>query len=91
MHQASGLYLSYGKYTTMSNTEVSNCVLCKWWCCCNIYLQLQYKIYLFCTTSLKSLRLRDLLTFGYLCLTLVTGPDWALVGLTGTYWPYWVR
>ena len=31
-------------------------------------------------TSLKSLRLRDLLTFGYLWL-----PYWALLGLT---WPY---
>ena len=32
----------------------------------------------------------------YLWLTLVTGPDWALLGLTGPYWallgltsPYW--
>ena len=32
-------------------------------------------------TSLKSLRLRDLLTFGYL-----TGPYWVLLGLTGRYW-----
>ena len=48
-------------------------------------------------TSLKSLRLRDLLTFCYLCyisLSLVlpflallslTGPYWALLGLTGLY------
>ena len=32
-------------------------------------------------TSLKSLRLRDLLTFGYIWLPLVTFP-----GLTGPYW-----
>ena len=31
-------------------------------------------------TSLKSLRLRDLLTFGYLWL-----PYWALLGVTGPY------
>ena len=41
-------------------------------------------------TSLKSLRLRDLLTFGYLWLPLVTllgltGPYWDLLGLTGPY------
>ena len=37
-------------------------------------------------TSLKSLRLRDLLTFAYLCFSLVTfgypWPYWALLGLT---------
>ena len=49
-------------------------------------------------TSLKSLRLRDLLTFGDLWLPLnlwlpslaflsLTGPYWALLGLTGP--PYW--
>ena len=41
--------------------------------------------------SLKSLRLRYLLTFGYLCLSLVTfgylsWPYWALLGLTRPYW-----
>ena len=42
-------------------------------------------------TSLKSLRLRDLLTFGYF-----TRPYWAFLGLTRPYWallglngPYW--
>ena len=52
-------------------------------------------------TSLKSLRLRDLLTFGYLWLPYwallsltqpysallgLTRPYWALLGLTGPYW-----
>ena len=40
-------------------------------------------------TSLKSLRLRDLLTFGYLsllALLVLTGPNWASLGLTGPYW-----
>ena len=56
---------------------------------------------LFDKTSLKSLRLRDLLTFGYLWLPFLallsltwpyrallglTGPYWALLGLTGPYW-----
>ena len=50
-------------------------------------------------TSLKSLRLQDLLTFGYLWLPFLTfGYLWlpflALLGLTGYYWvlltrPYW--
>ena len=52
-------------------------------------------------TSLKSLRLRDLLTFGYLWLPLVTLlgltlPYWALLDHTRPYWalldhttPYW--
>ena len=43
------------------------------------------------TTSLKSLRLRDLLTFGYLWLPYwallgLTQPYSALIGLTGPYW-----
>ena len=57
--------------------------------------------YFLLLTSLKSLRLRDLLNFGYLWLPYwallgLTQPYLALPGLTGPYWallgltePYW--
>ena len=53
------------------------------------YMKDHFSSHAFASTSLKSLRLLDLLTFDYLwSLSLLgfTGPYWASLGLT---WPYW--
>ena len=52
------------------------------------YMKDHFSSHAFASTSLKSLRLLDLLTFDYLwslSLLGLTGPYWALLGLTGPY------